>query len=310
MAWRVVDWCLTYVILCPWFGTPFAWNGTHPVEWLGVSIAFPCPSTWIYFRWIPSNNMCYFPLFLMLTHASSEPAFAIVLCPVRRGALLRWIATREKWCVVSHVASFCSCSSRTSGDKHRLGKGSYYIMLNRYAVKNHRLGGWGGGGIAICHPQRFFRGLWKQLPQFEWDCLLQIAEVCESLGAERLLDVLKREIYLRSYFSIPDPHISIELHSVLRRMSLAALVSLACAHLGGPFPQLLLKELGNLREIAKHSEDFHWVGQRRDLCLAGFALYNAAVLHSRSLDTQFAQMRSLGLNLMLVNVFIFQICGF
>jgi len=69
--------------------------------------------------------------------------------------------------------------------------------------------------------------------------------------------VLKREIYLRSYFSIPDPHISIELHSVLRRMSLAALVSLACAHLGGPFPQLLLKELGNLREIAKHSEDFH-----------------------------------------------------
>lgn len=175
--------------------------------------------------------------------------------------------------------------------------------------KNHRLGG-GGGGIAICHPQRFFPGLWKQLSQFEWDCLLQIAEVCESLGAERLLDVLKREIYLRSYFSIPDPHISIELHSVLRRMSLAALVSLACAHLGGPFPQLLLKELGNLREIAKHSEDFHWVGQRRDLCLAGFALYNAAVLHSRSLDTQFAQMRSLGLNLMLVNVFIFQICGF
>ena len=83
------------------------------------------------------------------------------------------------------------------------------------------------------------------------------AQVCESLGAERLLDVLKREIYLRSYFSIPDLHISGELHSVLRRMSLAALVSLACAHLGGPFPQLLLKELGNLREIAKDSEDFH-----------------------------------------------------
>lgn len=286
---------LLEMVLTPWNG----WESASPSH---------ASSTWIYSRWIPSNNMCYFPLFLMLTHASSEPAFAIVLCPVRRGALLRWIATREKWCVVSHVASFCSCSSRTSGDKHRLGKGSYYIMLNRYAVKNHRLGG--GGGIAICHPQRFFRGLWKQLPQFEWDCLLQIAEVCESLGAERLLDVLKREIYLRSYFSIPDPHISIELHSVLRRMSLAALVSLACAHLGGPFPQLLLKELGNLREIAKHSEDFHWVGQRRDLCLAGFALYNAAVLHSRSLDTQFAQMRSLGLNLMLVNVFIFQICGF
>lgn len=287
---------LLEMVLTPWNG----WESASPSH---------ASSTWIYSRWIPSNNMCYFPLFLMLTHASSEPAFAIVLCPVRRGALLRWIATREKWCVVSHVASFCSCSSRTSGDKHRLGKGSYYIMLNRYAVKNHRLGG-GGGGIAICHPQRFFRGLWKQLPQFEWDCLLQIAEVCESLGAERLLDVLKREIYLRSYFSIPDPHISGELHSVLRRMSLAALVSLACAHLGGPFPQLLLKELGNLREIAKHSEDFHWVGQRRDLCLAGFALYNAAVLHSRSLDTQFAQMRSLGLNLMLVNVFIFQICGF
>lgn len=287
---------LLEMVLTPWNG----WESASPSH---------ASSTWIYSRWIPSNNMCYFPLFLMLTHASSEPAFAIVLCPVRRGALLRWIATREKWCVVSHVASFCSCSSRTSGDKHRLGKGSYYIMLNRYAVKNHRLGG-GGGGIAICHPQRFFPGLWKQLPQFEWDCLLQIAEVCESLGAERLLDVLKREIYLRSYFSIPDPHISGELHSVLRRMSLAALVSLACAHLGGPFPQLLLKELGNLREIAKHSEDFHWVGQRRDLCLAGFALYNAAVLHSRSLDTQFAQMRSLGLNLMLVNVFIFQICGF
>lgn len=286
---------LLEMVLTPWNG----WESASPSH---------ASSTWIYSRWIPSNNMCYFPLFLMLTHASSEPAFAIVLCPVRRGALLRWIATREKWCVVSHVASFCSCSSRTSGDKHRLGKGSYYIMLNRYAVKNHRLGG--GGGIAICHPQRFFRGLWKQLPQFEWDCLLQIAEVCESLGAERLLDVLKREIYLRSYFSIPDPHISIELHSVLRRMSLAALVSLACAHLGGPFPQLLLKELWNLREIAKHSEDFHWVGQRRDLCLAGFALYNAAVLHSRSLDTRFAQIRSLGLNLMLVNVFIFQICGF
>ena len=122
-------------------------------------------------------------------------------------------------------------------------------------------GGGGGGGIAIRvlygHPQRFFRGLLKQLPQFEWDCLLQIAEVCESLGAERLLDVLKREIYLRSYFSIPDPHISRQLHSVLRRMSLAALVSLACARLGGPFPKLLLKELRNLREIAQHSEEFN-----------------------------------------------------
>ena len=56
---------------------------------------------------------------------------------------------------------------------------------------------------------------------------------------------------------------------------------------------------------------FSLKGSRRDLFSQAFHhSFNAAVLHSRSLDTQFAQMRILGLNLMLVNVFIFRISWF
>ena len=187
-------------------------------------------------------------------------------------------AAQRLCCIFCHNPLSCKERRPASLDHYqrefvrRLPLGKFLLMLlphfRRQAQAGEGIinggggGGGGGGGIAIRvlygHPQRFFRGLLKQLPQFEWDCLLQIAEVCESLGAERLLDVLKREIYLRSYFSIPDPHISRQLHSVLRRMSLAALVSLACARLGGPFPKLLLKELRNLREIAKHSEELNW----------------------------------------------------
>ena len=245
-----------YVFFCKtWTLAP--WNGWE--SWgLGVSITFPC-STWIYSRWIPSNMYDHpFSWCSLMPAAQSLLCHNPLSCKERRPASLNHY--QREFVRRLPRGKFLLMLLPHFRRQAQAGEG-IILMLNRYVLENHRLWGGGGGGIAKCYtvkqPTKVLSRTLKT--NLSGIVLLQIAEVCESLGAERLLDVLKREIYLRSYFSIPDPHISRQFHSVLRRMSLAALVSLACSRLSGPLPQLFLKELRNLREIAKHSEDIYWV---------------------------------------------------
>ena len=77
------------------------------------------------------------------------------------------------------------------------------------------------------------------------------------------------------------------------------------------FSKALAKGTEELARNCQAFRKFSLKGSQRDLFSQAFHhSFNAAVLHSQSLDRKYAQMRILGLNLMLVNVFIFRISGF